>query len=214
MCLCFNVETSSWWSWVCFFCNSRTKTAVAILTIDRPPISHFHRQVGWTWRQREEETRGRCRPWRLPPAARRLRHSDVRAGEEKGGLLHRDMRAVCSHNASGIPDFSAWNLWHADDSPWSWINTVDCPCQGAMGWPRRAEGRRSKARYRLRGGSDGLGQNNGRERPAGTARSQPYQVFLRRPHELVSFTDRYVFTSVTVGCLVSCGGSISTLPLL
>lgn len=113
-----------------------------------------------------------------------------------------------------LRDFSAWNLWHADDSPWSWINTVDCPCQGSLGRPRRAEGRRSKARYRLCGGSDGLGQNNGRERPAGTARSQPYQVFLRRPHKLVSFTDRYVFTSVTVRCLVSCGGSIRTLPLL
>lgn len=112
------------------------------------------------------------------------------------------------------PIFFAWNLWHADDSPWSWINTVDCSCQGSMGWPRRAEGRRSKARYRLRGGSDGLGQNNRRERPAGTTCSQPYQVFLRRPHELFSFTERYVFTSVTVGCVVSCGGSISTLPLL
>lgn len=96
MCLCFYVETSSWWSWVCFFCNSGTRTAAAILTIDRPPISHFHRQVGWTWRQREEETWGRCRPWRLPPAARRLRHSDVRAGEEKGGLLRRDESCLLS----------------------------------------------------------------------------------------------------------------------
>lgn len=62
------------------------------LTIARPLISHLYRQVGWTWRQREEETWGRCRPWWLPPAAWRLRHTHVWAREEKGNaeLRHRD----------------------------------------------------------------------------------------------------------------------------
>lgn len=34
----------------------------AVLTIGGLLISHSYRQVGWTWRQREEETGGRGRP--------------------------------------------------------------------------------------------------------------------------------------------------------